>query len=54
MGDGEITQWLRTPAALEEDLGSVSSPYMVHHNHFQLQLQGHRCAFFTSVETAHK
>jgi hypothetical protein len=35
-----MAQWLRTLAALPEDLSSVASPHVWVHNHLELQLQG--------------
>jgi hypothetical protein len=32
-GGEEMAQWLRTPAALPQDLSSISSNHMVAHNH---------------------
>jgi hypothetical protein len=33
MGLGEMAQWLRTPAALLEDLGLISSTHIAAHNY---------------------
>lgn len=40
IGAGETVQLLRALASLGEDLGLVSSTYMIAQNHLQLQFQG--------------
>jgi hypothetical protein len=48
-----MAQWLRTLAALTEDLGLVPSAHMVVYNHLKLQFQGIRCPLLNFVGTMH-
>lgn len=49
----ETTQWLRTFAALAEDLGFVLSTIMAAHNLLLLQLEKHTCGTLAYTEAKH-
>lgn len=49
---GEVAQWLRAMAALEENLGSIPSTRMATKNYLKLQFQGIWCPLLASLGTA--
>lgn len=50
---GEMTRWLRAPAALPGDLTWIPSTYMVSHNRLYLRFHGIRYCLLASVGARH-